>query len=270
MIHYNFFFNILPYIEQVAIYDAPCGNPSYTAASRGCGISANSVTTTVPAFNNPSDPSLQNNGLMKGGYLRYYSYYGNPYNYNDQFNVASAGYQANNLATGSWMLEQYPNSSPPYGPFYSNTQMTLGSSFVDGTSNTILMMEHYAVCAISAKMTYGPSFWLNETDAEVNAWVGGYLYTGATAYTFFTPPATYTGVQPASWALGWSKATGLPPQIEVMPKNCNFWNVQAPRSGGILVGLVDGRARIVNPGISTTNWYYALVPNDNQIPGSPW
>jgi hypothetical protein len=144
----------------------------------------------------------------------------------------------NNLAAS-----YHYNYNYNYGQYTSNgtTPRTLAAGFPDGTSNVVLMAEHYANCPVSYSYNYGYSY--TYSGDQLNQW------PSARMGNYFTAPSSY------------SVAT-----IQFMPpmNKCNFSQVQAPRAEGILVSLADGSARLVNSSITTTMWQYALVPNDNQ------
>ena len=260
----SYFWGILPYIDQLALYEGP-SIPQWGGIGRGFSYTQNAMTTLIPIFLNPSDPSVQNNGLMMDSSSTVYNNlppYNTPqYDYNRSYSsgpYATIGYQVNNLAVGMWKRNCYfynnqpmtwcaADATPCVG---SNSTMRMPASFPDGTSNTVLLTEHYAQCTSIQVYNYAPWIW-TQTYVDLNAPVTG-MFNSSGWGSSFTPPSTYTSI----------------PQIEVMPAACNFNNVQAPRPGGILVARVDGSVTIVSPSISTANWNYFVVPNDGEIPSS--
>ena len=51
---------------------------------------------------------------------------------------------------------------------------------------------------------------------------------------------------------------------------CNGSIASSYHTGGCLCGLGDGSVRLVNPGVSSTTWWYALTPAGGDVLGSDW
>ena len=130
----------------------------------------------------------------------------------------------------------------------SNFGPNLNSTFVDGTSNTILLAERYAVSTTlssGAIGTVGPHFWYPLT---------------STAYTqvLYTPTFTPPSVPPYPFQV-------KPPVATV------FDDVpQGMAVGGIQVALSDGSVRSCSSSLSNTTWYYASTPSGGEVLGSDW
>jgi len=60
--------------------------------------------------------------------------------------------------------------------------------------------------------------------------------------------------------------------IEIRPPvdQAYYYNVQAPRSDGILVGLADGSGRLLSATIDLTTWSNACHPSDGAVLGGEW
>jgi hypothetical protein len=131
----------------------------------------------------------------------------------------------------------------------------LGASFPDGTSNTILFAEKYALCR-------GPDF------------QGGSYW----AYwnIFNTNPPKLLPKHAGFEIDYFNKPNGVGPNSKfvVQPTpfngNCDPTRASTPHPGGILVALADGSVRSLSPGISGTTWWLACVPNDGQPMPSDW
>jgi prepilin-type N-terminal cleavage/methylation domain-containing protein len=116
----------------------------------------------------------------------------------------------------------------------------------DGTSNTVLWAEKYAVCGS------GGSLWAyRPNDAQ-----------GWPTMAFFAPNWTSQ-----NWG---ASPPAAPPQNMPTVANCNPFNVQAMTAGGCLAGLCDGSVRSVSPSVSGTTWYAAIWPADGMVLGSDW
>jgi prepilin-type N-terminal cleavage/methylation domain-containing protein len=109
-------------------------------------------------------------------------------------------------------------------------------TFQDGTSNTILFAERYAVC-------------------------GGYpIIWGYPSYYYYTPmfayPTGYTG----------SGLFQTRPQVS----QCVPTVTQTAHTGGMVVSLGDGSSRLVSSSISATTWLAAITPAGGETMGSDW
>jgi len=117
----------------------------------------------------------------------------------------------------------------------------------DGTSNTIFFAEKFAECG-SYQYIWGESGYAGNApyfgmDMDHGNSACGQQYQG-----YF--------------------ATSLPQWNATNVQNCNRNTVQAMSSGGIVVGMGDGSVRIVNSGVGSTSWSYAVLPNDGQVIGN--
>jgi hypothetical protein len=106
-----------------------------------------------------------------------------------------------------------------------------------GTSNTVLLMERYAVA-------YGPATGGTGTAQYAHLWSGPDTYIVAAT----SPPP-----QPKPAAVA---------ALESSPQGCS--------SGGCMVGLGDGSTRNVSSGISPTTWNWAGDPNSLLATPSDW
>jgi prepilin-type N-terminal cleavage/methylation domain-containing protein len=209
-------YHLLPFIEQDTVQKQMAVNHP---DSWWCGYG-------IKTYNNPADPSSSPSGQTDSGSPRY-----------------ASGYAPN-----EWVF----NAGSSYGlTNHTGIGQTVGTAsiprtFIDGTSNTILFTEKYAVCGGST--TSVASFYWGETGGNCNR-VGNPGGNGST-------PGVYS-----------ITAT---PQNAPSPFNCNPCLLQGPHSGGILVGLGDGSTRLVSTSISVTTWANALQPADGNTLGSDW
>jgi prepilin-type N-terminal cleavage/methylation domain-containing protein len=207
---------LLPFIEQDNAYKAMAANHP---DSWWCGYG-------IKTYISPSDPSNTPSGLIDSNSPRYgTSYAPNEWVFNPQ-----AGYGIN---THTQISDQAPAASIP-------------RTFIDGTSNTIVFAEKYAVCGGSANSV--ASFYWGETGGTCNR-LGGQGGNGSV-------PGFYTLALPQN----------SPPPFT----NCNPCMLQAFNGGGIMVGLGDGSVRLVSSSVSQTTWANAIQPNDGNTLGSDW
>src|SRR5262249_33745903 len=110
-------------------------------------------------------------------------------------------------------------------PAYVNPR--LSSSFQDGTSNTIALMESYA------KQNYGGTPVYYAYNQTANNWG-----VGSSVQPWNTPPFT-VGTPPSQ--VGWG-------------------TLNAFSAGGLQVSMADGSVKTVAPGVSQWTFYYASTP----------
>jgi prepilin-type N-terminal cleavage/methylation domain-containing protein len=215
--------HLLPFIEQSALYEQFVPN----------GGSAN-TTAVVPIFLSPQDFTQVNNG-------------------------APGTNHAVNLVlfttTGTWggTLTAAPNNVYP----------RLGSSFPDGTSNTILFATRYMTCG------GGGSFYYPNVHNMNGAYFG---ITG----NGNNPPAPTTAVAPATVATAPGTSGGyagnLPFQPAPSQANCNPTN-GTPMSfqpGALQVALCDASVRSISAAIGLATFQAALTPAGGETLGSDW
>jgi prepilin-type N-terminal cleavage/methylation domain-containing protein len=224
---------MLPYIEQDNVYKQMAGqhNDSWYC------------TFGIKTYISPSDPTQPPSGKLDTGSPRYGTSY----------------------APNEWVFNtrDYPSVSPPTNPV-NHTQIpgngnspfaqgnrepfaSIARTFRDGTSNTIIFSEKYAVCGGST--TSVATYYWGETGGACNR-VGGQGGNGSIP-GFYTITAVFqNSPQPFS--------------------GCNPCQLQAMTAAGLLVCLGDGSCRIVDPTISLTTWQYAIQPADGQTLGSDW
>ncbi len=116
----------------------------------------------------------------------------------------------------------------------------------DGTANTILNVEKYAVCTNSANLIGGTAWAYCRINDPNAPWLWhGIPAAVDTTSMFQVRPTPYLG-------------------------NCDPTLASTPHGGGMLVGLVDDSVRSVSTSISATTWWYALTPAGGEVLGSDW
>jgi len=114
---------------------------------------------------------------------------------------------------------------------FGNSGAALPATFLDGTSNTMIILEHYATCS-STNTQWDPG-------STVAA--GNYI----------------------------SPSAGLP-QINVKPASANILLAQGCSTAACMVGMGDGSVRAVTSGVSSTSWYAAGTPQSGDLFDSTW
>jgi len=162
-----------------------------------------------------------------------------------------------------------------------NSGVGLPRTFVDGTSNTIMMAERAQVCrpatgdAVYNLWAYGvygpaaPAFALLAPEGQPS--------TGQFALANKLPPKPSTDPVPLRVGAVNGKvesppAAGVP--FQVLPggaKNACVPGVpQTPHADGMLIGIADGSVRLITPKVSQWTFWAACTPNGNEelFPGS--
>lgn len=197
-------YQLLPYLEQPALYASIRGIDSQ-AAYDAVMPTAGGRAAAVKVFISPADPSNDSNQVL----------------------ITGAPVPINN---GLWGTASYA-----YNPLVFRTvPVSMGGSFADGTSNTLLYTEKYQVCGgVPPAMIQ-------------NYWFGSHVGNSSTnrapvlpGTDLLTPAGQYAG------------ANFLASNLGVSPGTCNPAAPSGPHSGGILIGLGDGSVRFLTAGGAT-------------------
>jgi prepilin-type N-terminal cleavage/methylation domain-containing protein len=243
----GFFFNILPYIEQNNLYDSATLTPS------GMHDSSTVAGTFVKAYSDPLDFTVPSNGqITVGVYSNTTGAYQNQVQGASSYVVNAAGLSYE--VSSTW-------GSNPYGFTSSDSlnKVTFENTYLDGTSNTILIAESLAACGIPSYASYDPTY----TYSTNRGWT-------STSSTYFT--GNYYNLPPAQGGEG-----GTPNAwFNLNASTCNaFSNNQytsGPSSGRstILIGVADGSVRNLNSGILPSTIWKAADPGDGNVLSSDW
>jgi prepilin-type N-terminal cleavage/methylation domain-containing protein len=243
-------FHLLPYLEQDNLYMSalvtganPMGeNPgpgqSYYSSTGGVGTGNFIGTKPIKVNTCPSDPSVP------GG------------TYPDQFfNLpwATSSY------AGNFMIFGVPNGALTGWLTWQGTA-SIPAPFQDGTSNTILLAERYAVCESTANPLPGQArpwdWWLPAVGPV--AYLNGVL--GHRYHPYFAVPTTNgTRVGPGSLF-----------QVRPARGNCDASCASTGHTGGMQVTLADASVRTLSSGMSGTIWWAAVTPAGGEVLGADW
>jgi prepilin-type N-terminal cleavage/methylation domain-containing protein len=263
------FFHLLPYLEQENVwkeavwldYAAPVGqaspNPSTTInvgvvwptwSSVNTGNNTFLRQTRIPPYQCPSDPSLGNCIDWCPG---------------------DASYAGNFQVFGKPSALPNSNDWAQLEPAFDG-QARIPTTFVDGTSNTIVFAEKYARCQ-GGGSTNGGTWWMR------GVWHGAQQFgTGGLddSYPADHMSAVFAGGRGKDGLL-WT--TGSASKFQVQPANflandggCDKRLASSSHPTGMNVGLGDGSARFLSAGISGTTWWLAVVPDDGGVLPGDW
>jgi len=135
----------------------------------------------------------------------------------------------------------------------TNISANLRSTFQDGTSNTIVYLERYAMPGttpgtVSAHVLFPP------------------VTTSSSGYTY---DYTRVLITPLSVANGGGTAP-YPFQIKPAATAAVDAVPQGMSAGIMQVGLADGSVRGISQGVSANTFYWACTPNGGEVLGSDW
>jgi prepilin-type N-terminal cleavage/methylation domain-containing protein len=193
------------------------------------------------------------------------------------YNCPSDSTNPNGL-TPTWNLNSYNVNGMV---FATGQYPALGSSFTDGTSNTVAFLEHIAMCR-------NPNGGNNATDGRC-VWPAINLTTGDSIVYWpgadlGTTAPTVPGVGPGMFAIRYSTAKVPDPANgnvrswrtpQVSPTlgttgTCSPLTASSMHAGGVLVGLADGSVRSVSASITLRTWNAALTPSGGETLGNDW
>jgi prepilin-type N-terminal cleavage/methylation domain-containing protein len=237
------FFHLLPFIEQDNLYRStaepgigPPGTPGTYYTPYGPdypGI----ATTPLKLYQNPSDPSMSGSGTVTGS------------------RTGAEGWGACGYAFNAQVFCRVD----PAGNFEDWwASPRIPQTFADGTSNTILFTEKFAVCGDPAGPFGGASAWAEGPEAEEAMPV----FSVSRFPTVEAPPGTIPPTGP--------KTTFQVRPIPSASDRCQYWVPQTARTSGILVVLADGSVRNVSTGLGPGVWWAACTPAGGEILGDGW
>ncbi|HKI38380.1 MAG TPA: DUF1559 domain-containing protein [Gemmataceae bacterium] len=237
----SLFFHLLPYLEQDNLYksaivsganpmgETPVPNATYYSGAYGVGTPSFVGATTINAYICPADPSYT------------------PAPYTDQvfgLQWGTSSYAGNFLVFGQ--------SDPFFNVLGYQGMSSMPASFPDGTSNTILFAERYAVCVSNSLGLSRACLW---DWWETSATVPGHDY-----YPFI--------------ALNTSNGDNIGPgaifQVRPLAGNCDASRASSPHTGGMQVTLADASVHFLSSGMSGSTYWAAITPASNDMLGPDW
>jgi prepilin-type N-terminal cleavage/methylation domain-containing protein len=238
------FFHLLPYLEQGNLYrssvttganpmgENPGPNQPYYSAATGVRTPGFIGATILKGYLCPSDPSVP------------------PGTYTDQIygiEWATSSYAGNFLA--------FAVVDAAFNPVNYQGASRIPSSFVDGTSSTILFAERYAVCESIPMALPRACLW--------DFWETPGVLFGGPGHDYFPYIALAT-----------SNGDNVGPQsifqVRPTPGNCDPSRASTAHVSGIQVVLVDASVRTLSTRVSGTTWWAACTPASGEVLGSDW
>jgi len=129
----------------------------------------------------------------------------------------------------------------------------------DGTANTVAFAERYKNCSPDGA---------NGGGCTLPSWAWNTIVNNGDCWS----SPTFGGQEAGLGDLNCGGATfgngSVAFQAGPSAQQCNWYVTQGGHTGTMQVGLGDGSVRGVSPGIGTTTWRNACVPNDGQVPGN--
>jgi prepilin-type N-terminal cleavage/methylation domain-containing protein len=238
----TYFFHLLPYVEQDALYQSALGSVSFLPSLGPTTVyypgNNNVYSRPVKAFLCPSDPSVGSDGVVTI----------------NGFSFGASCYAPNAMVIA------------PNGP---QGQARIPADIPDGTSNTILHAEKYARCSNTGME---PAFRDGGT-----AWA----YCTSPLFPWLPPPMNPPGQAfPPGFCIAALAGRGAPDAVgpgskfQVQPSpflsNCDPTRAATAHAGGIQVGLADGSVRALAPSMSGATWWAAVTPSGGEVLGSDW
>ncbi len=153
--------------------------------------------------------------------------------------------------------------------FTLQKECRLGSSFLDGTSNTIAFAEHYA---LGGRTQFS---WFHTDAFELP-------YPGAAADRLhratFAEPRIVPSIRPypllppdvfpvtsGNPPTSNGSVPGLTFQVRPTPGECDYRLAQTPHAGGMLVAMFDGSVRTLAPGTAPAVYWGMVTPAGGEV-----
>ncbi|MBX9680836.1 MAG: DUF1559 domain-containing protein [Gemmataceae bacterium] len=244
------FYHILPYLEQTPLYNQGPDAARSTVLSVlrapndfTYGDGKYALSTQAPSWNDGAST------VASGPYLNPYPTWANS-------------------ANTTWGLSSFGANWQLFGD--KGAKIT---SITDGTSNTIMFGEKYAVSSRpSGKPKFGATLWAYGTDPVTTDYTvalpGDSLYVnGYWARTGFVNSAGATPSGNWDSPIPWNCRCMRLPEWMPRPDAAHPLKSQSFTSGGINVCLADGSVRTVASSVSEPTWCAAESATGSQFPG---
>jgi prepilin-type N-terminal cleavage/methylation domain-containing protein len=233
----QYFFHLLPYLEQDNLYQSALGSVAFPPPVGMTTVyypgNKNVYSKPVKVFLCPSDDSVGPGGVVA---------------------VNAIPWGASCYAVNSQAVRDRSTGGP-------QGKARIPAGFADGTSNTILHAEKYARCTSTSMRLDGGNLW---------AYCAHPLFDLPPPFNPplkpFHPTFAINGYLGAPNTIGPRSRF----QVQPTPGNCDPTRASTAHAGGMLVGLVDGSVRTLAPSLSPDTWWAAVTPAGEDLLGSDW
>jgi len=220
------FVALLPFMEQDALYKS-FGTP-LNLQTAGANIGHRATVKTLQC---PSDPTY-GNGLQQGDW-------------------ASGCYAANYQVFGA---PSKGNSA--WGNAVGNP--SIPATFQDGTSNTIIFAEKYAICNVNGQASNPVRYTLWAHGGWNNTWSPLFAYGSADGTTPYN----------SGMSDGQTGYVGPASKFQLVPKVADCGLASSAHTGSMNVGLGDGSVRALTSSVDPTlAWWPLCTPNGGEMIG---
>jgi prepilin-type N-terminal cleavage/methylation domain-containing protein len=235
------FFHLLPFLEQGALFSStttagpnPLGQDPglgrrYLSSAFGLDAPSFVGQKLLGAFVCPSDPSVPSG----------------PYT-----DVVDGRLWGVSSYAGNYLVFGVVDSV--FRPVSDQGAATLASSFGDGTANTLLYVERYAVCELNSSGLKRACLW--------DWW----------QVTWTRPGNDYR--PSVGFATSANDNVGAASVFQVRPVagSCDPSRAATPHVGGMVVTMADASVRTLSPSISGGTWWAGCTPASGEVLGTDW
>jgi prepilin-type N-terminal cleavage/methylation domain-containing protein len=233
----QYFFHLLPYLEQDNLYQSALGSVPFRPPVGPTMVyfpgNNNVYSQSLSVLLCPSDPSVGPGGVVT---------------------VHGIPWGASCYAVNSQAVKDRSTGGP-------QGKARIPADFADGTSNTILHAEKYARCTSTSMRLDGGNLWaycanpLIALPPPMNQPLNP-----------FHPAFAINGYFGAPNTIG----PGSKFQVQPTPGNCDPTRASTPHAGGMFVGMVDGSVRTLAPSLSGDTWWALVTPSGGEVLSSDW
>jgi prepilin-type N-terminal cleavage/methylation domain-containing protein/prepilin-type processing-associated H-X9-DG protein len=211
----TWWYHLLPFVEQENLYESSRIGGMYSLANNGV------ASRSFRLLFCPSDPSVPSDGTVS--------------------DETGFPWGATSYCGSVWLACQLDSAGNMISTSYA---CRIPASIPDGTSNTIMYGEHYAVCTNAANPSGGSSWSYYRLD----------------------------NAAPPLWAALWVSDSQSMFQVRPNPfqGNCDPTFASTPHTGGMTVSMCDGSVRTLSGSISPTVWWYLNTPAGGEVITGDW
>ncbi len=257
---------LLPYLEQSAAFQGAGGASAQQTFS-------NAASTAMPLFRCPSDGGSAGVGAM----------YNSPA-WPTMVWINGTGAPPSNVPPNptNGNLPQFAGGNYIYNHQALNKWANLNRSFLDGTSNTMIISERIQDCFSTTLNVAGAHYFTTWADPWTSSWFAGGTVGGVGAITAPSAGGTYpvtpspkATVPTSASSSGYVRTTATAfvgngwvwaVQAEASTNTCIRANFSASHSAGVQCLFGDGTVRLLPSNYDPANLYFVSTPGN----ADPW